>query len=272
MTRRTTAHLFCSANGVVESPNLWQFDAFGPEEGELMGRAISNVTDMVIGRKLWQEWSEYWPAADGNDPFARFVNPLRKHVISTTLSGELGWNSSLIADDAAATRGQCHHKRRQRRTHLLTAHMRSHMEPDQLDLYRRSSSWTADLVGSATDLTPTTPCDEWTVRDLLNHMLDTQRFFLGRARGEDVAPPAPNPPDLLSDTPRKDFERMQSQVIDTFSQDGVIDKTGPALSIAFCDQLLHGCDLARATGQDDAMRSEERRVGKEGRLRGSRTE
>jgi len=102
MTRRTTAHLFCSANGVVESPNLWQFDAFGPEEGELMGRAISNVTDMVIGRKLWQEWSEYWPAADGNDPFARFVNPLRKHVISTTLSGELGWNSSLIADDPVA--------------------------------------------------------------------------------------------------------------------------------------------------------------------------
>ena len=57
MARKTTAHLFCSANGVVESPNLWQFDAFGPEEGEMMGRAIGGVTDVVIGRKLWQEWS-----------------------------------------------------------------------------------------------------------------------------------------------------------------------------------------------------------------------
>jgi hypothetical protein len=56
MTRRTTAHLFSSVNGVVESPNLFQFDAFGPEEGEMMGRAIAGVTDVVIGRTLWQEW------------------------------------------------------------------------------------------------------------------------------------------------------------------------------------------------------------------------
>jgi hypothetical protein len=32
MTRRLTAHLFYSVNGVAESPNLWQFDAFGPEK------------------------------------------------------------------------------------------------------------------------------------------------------------------------------------------------------------------------------------------------
>ena len=55
MTRRLTAHLFNSINGVAESPNLWQFDAFGPEEGQMMGRAISGGTDVVIGRKLWQE-------------------------------------------------------------------------------------------------------------------------------------------------------------------------------------------------------------------------
>jgi dihydrofolate reductase len=67
MTRRLTAHLFYSVNGVAESPNLWQFDAFGPEEGQMMGRAISGGTDVVIGRKLWQEWSQYWPDADASD-------------------------------------------------------------------------------------------------------------------------------------------------------------------------------------------------------------
>ena len=100
MTRRTTAHLFSSVNGVVESPNLFQFDAFGPEEGEMMGRAIAGVTDVVIGRTLWQEWSQYWPGA--NDPFGAFINPVRKHVLTSTLSGDLGWNSTVIHGDPVA--------------------------------------------------------------------------------------------------------------------------------------------------------------------------
>jgi RNA polymerase sigma-70 factor (ECF subfamily) len=97
MTRRTTAHLFSTVNGVVESPNLWQFDAFGPEEGQLMGKAIGGVTDVIIGRKLWEEWSAYWPGND--DPFGSFINPVRKHVVSTTLKGDLGWNSTVIDGD-----------------------------------------------------------------------------------------------------------------------------------------------------------------------------
>lgn len=100
MTRKTTAHLFSSINGVVESPNLFQFDAFGPEEGQLMGRAIGNVTDVVIGRKLWQEWSNYWPGAD--DPFGAFINPVHKHVVTSTLSDNLGWNSTAVEGDPVA--------------------------------------------------------------------------------------------------------------------------------------------------------------------------
>jgi RNA polymerase sigma-70 factor (ECF subfamily) len=87
---------------VVEAPNLWQFDAFGPEEGQLMGKAIGGVTDVVIGRKLWQEWSQYWQSAAATDPFGEFINPVRKHVVTTTLSGELGWNSTVVDGDAAA--------------------------------------------------------------------------------------------------------------------------------------------------------------------------
>jgi len=100
MTRRTTAHLFSSVNGVVESPNLFQFDAFGPEEGQLMGQAIGGVTDVVIGRKLWQEWSEYWPGTE--DPFGSFINPVRKHVVTSTLGGDLGWNSTVVNGDPVA--------------------------------------------------------------------------------------------------------------------------------------------------------------------------
>src|SRR4051794_6753271 len=100
MTRRTTAHLFSSVNGVVESPNLFQFDAFGPEEGQMMGKAIGGVTDVVIGRKLWDEWSQHWPGAE--DPFGSFINPVRKHVLSRTTSGDPGWNSTVIDGDPVA--------------------------------------------------------------------------------------------------------------------------------------------------------------------------
>jgi len=60
------------------------------------------VTDVVIGRKLWQEWSGYWPAAGADDPFAQWINPVRKHVISSTLSGDLPWNSTVIEGDPTA--------------------------------------------------------------------------------------------------------------------------------------------------------------------------
>lgn len=100
MPRTVIAHLFNSVNGVVESPNLWQFDAFGPEEGQLMGEVIGSVTDVVIGRRLWQEWSEFWPGAD--DPFGQFINPVRKHVVTSTLSGDLPWNSTVINGDPVA--------------------------------------------------------------------------------------------------------------------------------------------------------------------------
>lgn len=97
MTRKTIAHLFHSLDDVVESPNLWQFGLFGAEEGAAMGASIAPVTDVVIGRVLWEEWSQYWPTA--TDPFGDFINGVRKHVISSTLSGELGWNSTLIEGD-----------------------------------------------------------------------------------------------------------------------------------------------------------------------------
>ncbi len=100
MTRKTAAHLFSSINGVVESPNLFQFDSFGPEEGQMMAETIGNVTDVVIGRKLWEEWSAYWPNAD--DPFGSFINPVRKHVVASSLTGDLAWNSTAVDGDPVA--------------------------------------------------------------------------------------------------------------------------------------------------------------------------
>lgn len=102
MARTVAAHLFHAVNGVAESPDQWQYDAFGPEEMELMSGSIGTVTDVVIGRRLWQEWSQYWPQAQEGEPFAAFINPVPKHVVSRTLGDDLPWNSTRIDGDPVA--------------------------------------------------------------------------------------------------------------------------------------------------------------------------
>jgi hypothetical protein len=119
------------------------------------------------------------------------------------------------------------------------------MELDLLDLYRSASEWTGmKVAGAVTELDAPTLCDGWTVRMLMNHILETQRYFIGTAQGEDASPPSPTPPEIMSDDPVADFERARREALRTFAEPGVIERTGPALGIAFSDQLLHGWDLA----------------------------
>ena len=124
------------------------------------------------------------------------------------------------------------------------------MTTDLLSSYARASGWAVDKVGPAAhQLDAPTPCEQWDVRTLLNHMLDTQRYFIASGRGEDALPPSPTPPVLLSDEPEQDFEAARAEMLAVYADPGVQDTTGPALGVAFADQLLHGWDLARATGQ-----------------------
>src|SRR5688572_9713506 len=101
---------------------------------------------------------------------------------------------------------------------------------EQLDLYEKASAWTLSKVeGAADKLDNATPCDGWDVRTLLNHMLDTQRFFLDGAQGKESSPPAPEPPSVLSADPAQDFATRQREMVDAFGEPGVIEKTGPSL-------------------------------------------
>lgn len=102
MSRTVSAHLFSSLNGVTEDPHLFQFDAFGDEEMAAMDRSLSGVTDVVIGRKLFEEWKDYWNNEGAGDGFAHFINPVRKHVVTSTMSGDLGWNATAIDGDPVA--------------------------------------------------------------------------------------------------------------------------------------------------------------------------
>lgn len=96
--RRLTAGLFSSVDGVVEDPQLWQFDSFDDELGAGMGAMISRVDTVLLGRHGYEEWSKYWPRAEAGDPFGAFINPVEKFVASRTLSGELEWTNASLMD------------------------------------------------------------------------------------------------------------------------------------------------------------------------------
>jgi dihydrofolate reductase len=98
--RKLTAGLFHSVDGAVEAPDQWQFDQFDAELGAMLGEVIRRVDTVILGRKGYEEWSRYWPNAEGDQGFADFINAVPKFVASRTLKGPLTWrNASLIEGD-----------------------------------------------------------------------------------------------------------------------------------------------------------------------------
>lgn len=126
------------------------------------------------------------------------------------------------------------------------------MDMDLLDLFDRGSAWAASKIpGAVTRLDDPTPCERWDVRALLNHMIESQQYFAATARGEQASlPNADTPIDAIGDDPARAYEAMREETLRAHREPGVLEKTGPSLGIAFVDQLVHGADLARATGQD----------------------
>jgi uncharacterized protein (TIGR03086 family) len=126
---------------------------------------------------------------------------------------------------------------------------------DLLDLFDRGTTWTKTKVaGAKHKLDDPTPCDNWKVRDLMNHLFEVHAYFTDSAQGKDATlPQGDKPKDRVKKDPARQYERARQKTLDAYRPDGVLEKTGPALGIAFVDQLVHGWDLAKATGQDTTM-------------------
>jgi uncharacterized protein (TIGR03086 family) len=121
-------------------------------------------------------------------------------------------------------------------------------------MYERASKWTLEKVkGAGAHLDGGTPCGDWDLRTLLAHMLETERYFAATARGDKAAPPSQPPPAVIGDDLVAAFEESEADLLAAFGEPGAIERTGPLLKIALADQLLHGWDVAKASGQDTTM-------------------
>jgi dihydrofolate reductase len=98
--RKLTAGLFHSVDGVVEAPFKFQFDSFDDELGAELGKVMATTDAVILGRVGYAEWAAYWPTAEQDEGFAKFITSTPKYVASRTLKGPLAWdNSTLITGD-----------------------------------------------------------------------------------------------------------------------------------------------------------------------------
>ncbi len=99
---KIVSNFFISLDGVVEAPDQWHFPYFDDAMGAIVGEGMGKSSAMMMGRKLYDEWSSYWPTQGPEVPFADHINGIKKYVLSTTLQDATWQNTTLISGDVAA--------------------------------------------------------------------------------------------------------------------------------------------------------------------------
>ncbi|HEY3141435.1 MAG TPA: dihydrofolate reductase family protein [Acidimicrobiales bacterium] len=99
---KIVSNFFISLDGVVESPEQWHFPYFNDEMGAAISTANETTEAFLMGRRLYEEWAEFWPNQGDEVPFGTFLNNAPKYVISRTLDKATWNNSTIISSDVAA--------------------------------------------------------------------------------------------------------------------------------------------------------------------------
>src|SRR5215213_5018363 len=97
---KIVSNFFIAFDGVVERPDQWHFPYFDDDMGRVVGQGMESTKAFLLGRRLYDEWSQYWPAQGPEVPFSSFINGMPKYVVThRPLEGEV-WNNttSLGAD------------------------------------------------------------------------------------------------------------------------------------------------------------------------------
>jgi uncharacterized protein (TIGR03086 family) len=141
-----------------------------------------------------------------------------------------------------------------------------------MELYEAFDRAVASTAGIVKTVRPDqadapTPCTEWDVRDLLNHIIGT--LWLSEALLSDHAPRHPMAPgglpgtDLAGQDPAAAYAEAAAAALTAASAGDTLtrvhttplgDMPGPALAgFTTLDIVVHGWDLAQATGQPAAL-------------------
>lgn len=129
------------------------------------------------------------------------------------------------------------------------------------DLYRRADAPLSAVLSelSAEDWDRTSPCEGWTARDVVRHLVQTERDFLG-GHGLDLGAA----PEALASDPATAWEQHAATVVSVLEDDAVAGREydghfgrttlGESIVTFYVfDMIVHRWDVARAGGRDDVL-------------------
>ncbi len=133
---------------------------------------------------------------------------------------------------------------------------------DIVQLHEQAVDETVCLVGSvrSDQMNLRTPCSDWDVRTLINHMVaGNSRFVALASKGERMSR-QPNPDDLLGDDPAQAYRRSAEEAKQAWTDPALLDQMfdlpfgrlpgSAALGMRLIEMVTHGWDLGKATGQE----------------------
>jgi uncharacterized protein (TIGR03086 family) len=135
---------------------------------------------------------------------------------------------------------------------------------DWHDLLRRAHGGFADRLRTVTDWTAPTPDVEWDVRELVSHVIEEQQWVPLLLAGHTAETGKPLIRDLGDDLVAE-WARYSREALDAW---GAVDPERPVvlstdrvpareyLREQLSDVVIHGWDLARATGADERIDDE----------------
>jgi uncharacterized protein (TIGR03086 family) len=132
---------------------------------------------------------------------------------------------------------------------------------DQIELIEKASAEAEKVVSNVKvdQLDNATPCAEFDLRGLLNHLIGAMTIQAEAAETGKAALPGPDA-DFIGDDPAQAVKDARDRLVAAWTKPGVLDKSldlpwgqFPASMYAgmvFTESIVHGWDVAQATGQD----------------------
>jgi dihydrofolate reductase len=80
----------------------WQAPLADQETGGVIFEQASSMHALLLGRRTYEIFADYWPSAPQEIPFTDLLNGVPKFVASRTLARPLAWQGSTLVDEDLA--------------------------------------------------------------------------------------------------------------------------------------------------------------------------